>query len=132
VAKAKSQSANTAGKCYLRYCSIILSFTVHLRDDKAANPDTFPNITWEYEEKTGTTGLRYHIKKFHEDIYEDICKRNNIEPNPNLTKAVAVAVADSGANAPPSEPFNSETLLRYIRNFVIADDQVSASSMFVN
>jgi hypothetical protein len=45
-----------------------------------------------------------------------------IEPSESV---IGKSVVSVGPTAPPNrEPFNNETLIRYIRNFVVTDDQV--------
>ena len=87
------------------------------------SPVNFPiGIRWSYEPSTGTTGLRKHIKNIHLELYKQLCADHNIQPSESIVEKQA---SDEAPVLPTArEPFNKETLLLYIRNFVIADDQV--------
>jgi hypothetical protein len=89
-------------------------------------PETFPaGIKWTYEQTTGTSGLRKHIKNTHLELYKQLCAEHNIQPSESV---VGKQTPDEAPTlAPVREPFDSDTLLRYIRNFVVADDQVSCA-----
>jgi hypothetical protein len=94
------------------------------RDEHTANPDNFTvNIKWQYEPSTATSGLRNHIKKYHVDQYKQLCKEHKIDPHESIVGKSTTVVAGSASST--REPFTSESLLKYIRNFVISDDQVS-------
>ena len=88
------------------------------------NPENFPTgIKYSYEPTTGTTGLRKHIKNVHIELYKQLCADHNIQPSESV---VGKQTPDEAPTLPATrEPFNKDTLLRYIRNFIIADDQVS-------
>jgi hypothetical protein len=99
-----------------------------LRDEHTSNPDAFAaNIKWKYEPSTSTSGLRNHIKKYHLELYNQLCKQHNIESVIGRSTPVPV-----GPTTPPTrEAFTNKALLQYIRNFIISDDQVSYST-FIN
>ena len=106
----------------------MMLFCLHLiildREENEKNPGNFPtSIQWKYEPTTGTSGLRKHIKNTHLELYKQLCTEHNIKPSETI-------VGKSPEEAPPTlpttrEPFTKESLLRHIRNFVVADDQVS-------
>ena len=59
------------------------------------------------------------------ELYKQLCAEHNIQPSESI---VGKQTSDEAPNLPTvQEPFNKDTLLRYIRNFVIADDQVSCT-----
>lgn len=93
------------------------------REAFEANSENFPiGIRWSYEQSTGTSGLRKHIKNVHLDLYKKLCSEHKIQPSESV---VGKQTSDEAPTLPTNrEPFNKDTLLRYIRNFVIADDQV--------
>lgn len=97
------------------------------REAYTNDPSSFPiGIRWSYEPTTGTTGLRKHIKNTHLELYKKLCSDHNIQPSENIVEKQA---SDEVPILPTTrEPFNKDTLLRYIRNFVIADDQVNFRS----
>ena len=82
-------------------------------------------IKWSYEQSTGTTGLRKHIKNIHVELYKRLCAEHKIQPSESV---VGKITPDEAPTLPAvRELFNKDTLLCYIRNFVIADDQVSCT-----
>ena len=84
---------------------------------------------WTYESTTSTSGLCSHIKKYHLELYTQLCKANQIDPHESIVgKSVPVSVPASTTSAP--EAFSSGALLRHIRNFVVSDDQVRISYYF--
>ena len=88
-----------------------------------ADPGNFPaGVRWSYEHSTGTSGLRKHIKNVHLDLYLQLCVEHKIQPNETIAGKQTTVEPTLPANR---EPFNKKTLLCYIRNFVVADDQVS-------
>jgi hypothetical protein len=118
-----------------KFCKYVLLFNATInpilininREAHERDPGNFPaNIRWSYEPTTGTTGLRKHIKNVHLELYKKLCADHNIQPSPNI---VEKQTSDEVAVLPATrEPFNKDTLLRYIRDFVIANDQVSLKS----
>ena len=103
------------------------------REAYETKPDSVPvGIKWSYEQTTGTSGLRKHIKNTHLDLYKRLCEEHNIQPSDTI---VGKQTANEASTLPTVwEPFNKDSLLRHIRNFVIADDQVSSTlnSFFFN
>jgi hypothetical protein len=96
---------------------------IFYREESEANPGTFPQgIRWSYEPSTGTSGLRKHIKNIHLELYKKLCAEHNIQPSEAVVGKQAV---EEPTLTPNREPFNKESLLRYIRNFIVADDQVN-------
>ena len=92
------------------------------------NPHFFPkNELPSYSPKTATTGLRRHLTKKHELDYTRACKDfgwdAHRDPDPD-----AGPLSGPAKELKEREPFTSEALLRYIVNFVVADDQVRISS----
>ena len=87
------------------------------------NHENFPvSIKWSYKQTTGTSGLCKHIKNFHLDLYKRLCEEHKIQPSESV---VGKQTPDEAPTIPTTrEPFNKDTLLRYIRNFIVADDQV--------
>jgi hypothetical protein len=62
----------------------------------------------------------------HLDLYKRLCAEHHIKPSDSIVER---QTTDEEPILPADrEPFNKDTLLRYIRNFVIADDQVSLKS----
>jgi hypothetical protein len=52
-----------------------------------------------------------------------LCADHNIQPSGTI---VEKTISDEAPILPANrEPFTKESLLRYIRNFIVADDQVS-------
>lgn len=104
------------------------NLTIFNRDSSEKDPAFSKAIQWTYLTSTGTTGLRKHIKNHHKALYESLCKEHKIKPSEAI---VDKTVSNDIPIVPPTrEPFNKDTLLAYIRNFVIADDQVSFKSEF--
>lgn len=102
-----------------------------LRDKQVASPDTFPkSMTWRYKSTTGTSNLRGHIKKHHLDLYVELCRANNIDPHEGIVGKGLSAPVPVAVTGPALEPFSKKALLGYIRNFVIANDQVRFSVFF--
>ena len=80
-------------------------------------------MRWSYKSTTGTTGLWKHIKNTHLELYKQLCMDHKIKPSGAIVKKLT---SDDAPILPVTrEPFNKESLLRYIHNFFIADDQVS-------
>jgi hypothetical protein len=96
------------------------------REVSEIKPETFPAGTkWSYEQMTGTSSLCKHLKNVHLELYKWLCMEHNIQP---LESIVGKQTPDGAPTLPTvQEPFNSDTLLCYIRNFFIADDQVSCT-----
>ena len=102
----------------------ILILTKFIRDEYNKNPELFPKaIQWEYSMTSGTGGLRTHIKNHHLELYKQLCAEHNIRPSPGVVGKSATA--EETTPVPGHEPFNSDTLLRYIWNFVVTNNQVS-------
>jgi hypothetical protein len=102
----------------------ILHLIIFNREAYEKSPENFPvGIRWSYEPSTGTTGLRKHIKNTHLELYKQLCAEHKIQPSGAIVEKSTSD--DVPILATTREPFNKESLLRYIRNFVIADDQVS-------
>lgn len=94
------------------------------REAYEKSPENFPvGIRWSYESSTGTSGLRKHIKNTHLELYKQLCADHKIEPSGAIVEKSTSH--DAPTTSTTREPFNKDSLLRYIRNFVIADDQVS-------
>jgi hypothetical protein len=128
VERANSLSADTASKfCSATLVSNILHLIIFNRDEHEKRPETFQaGIRWSYEPSTGTSGLRKHIKNVHLELYKKLCLDHNIQPSEMI---VEKAASEEAPILPAArEPFSKETLLRYIRNFIVADDQVSFKS----
>lgn len=107
--------------------TLILHLIIFNRAAYDEDPEKFPEtLKWRYESSTGTSGLRKHIKNTHLELYKQLCKDHNIEPS----AAIVEKPASNEASILPTtrEPFSKETLLRYIRDFVVTDDQVSFKS----
>ena len=99
----------------------------YYRDAYQSNSDDFPiGIKWTYEQSTGTTGLWKHIKNVHLDLYKPLCEDHKIQPSESVVGKPTVTPDEALTVPTAQEPFNKDTLLRYIQNFVIADDQVSS------
>jgi len=95
------------------------------RDEFNKDPDGFPDgLQWNYESSTGTIGLRTHIKNNHFELYKQLCSEHKVQPSPGVIGKLTIT-AEERPGGSRREPFNSETLLCYIWNFVVADDQVS-------
>lgn len=96
------------------------------REAYETKPQDFPTgINFSYEQTTGTSGLRKHIKNYHLELYKRLCVEHKIEPSETI---VGKQPTDEVLTPPRvREPFNKDSLLRYIRNFIIADDQVSCT-----
>lgn len=112
-------------RVFLRYSNHITD--KFLREAYETNGDNFPiGVRWTYEPTTGTSGLRKHIKNVHLELYKRLCAEHHIKPSDSIVER---QTTDEAPILPAArEPFNKDTLLRYIRNFVIADDQVSLKS----
>ena len=124
--RANHRFASTASKFVIQRC-----FIPHLilldRELHETKPEYFPpGIKWSYEQTTRTSSLRKHIKNVHLELYKQLCAEQKIKP---LDTVVRKQTAEEALTPTiVRESFNKDTLLRYIRNFVIADDQVSLTS----
>ena len=105
---------------------------MHLRTEKAADPDKFSkDMKWTYVSTTSTSGLRGHIKKYHLDLYTELCKANQIDPHESIV-AKPVPVPVPASTSGPIEAFSNGALLQRIRNFVVSDDQVRLSILITS
>jgi hypothetical protein len=72
---------------------------------------------------TSTSSLQKHIKNLHLELYKKLCIEHSIQPSEAIVKKAMVNEAP--VLSATQEPFNKDSLLCYIFNFVITDDQVS-------
>jgi hypothetical protein len=96
------------------------------REAYETKPEDFPTgVKFSYEQTTGTSGLRKHIKNIHLELYKRLCAEHKIEPSETVVGKQTAVEAPTLPTV--REPFTKDSLLCYIRNFVIADDQVSCT-----
>jgi hypothetical protein len=116
-------SANIASKFFPLHSLALIHLNIFNREAHEKNPATFPTgIQWSYEPSTGTIGLRKHIKNLHLELYKKLCIEHSIQPSEAIVEKATVDEAP--VLSATQEPFNKDSLLCYICNFVIADDQV--------
>jgi hypothetical protein len=103
---------------------VLIHLNIFNREAHEKNPATFPaGIWWRYEPSTGTSSLQKYIKNLHLELYKKLCIEHSIQPSQAIVEKATVDEAPVLSTT--REPFNKDSLLRYICNFVIADDQVS-------
>jgi hypothetical protein len=103
---------------------VLIHLNIFSREAHEKNPATFPaDIQWSYKPSTGTSGLHKHIKNLHLELYKKLCIEHSIQ----LSEAIVekAMVDEAPVLSTTREPFNKDSLLRYICNVVIADNQVS-------
>jgi hypothetical protein len=97
-----------------------------------ANPGKYRDLRYEFSENTGNSNLRVHLENHHEGEYVKLCIKNgwkNQLPKHKAQEELKLSrqgtldgVAQAGVTN--RERFSRQALLRYIVNFIVADDQV--------
>lgn len=65
------------------------------------------------------------------ELYKRLCNEHNIQPAETIVgKTISTDANEVSVLTAARVPFSKETLLHYIRDFVVADDQVSFKSNF--
>jgi hypothetical protein len=102
--------------------SMKISLNRAIHDD---NPKFFrKGMLPDYSPKTSTTTLREHLMKKHHDAYIQACTEFGWEMRRDSHDGDPLSPTSSRDNA-GREPFTSQSLVKFIANFIVADDQVS-------
>jgi len=101
------------------------SSEAHLKDLKQ-----IPEGKSSFSPHTSNPSLRVHLDKYHREAYKTFCMENHF-PNQlpshkvisEWATAGSVIIGEAGVHSLPK--FSQTQLIKYIINFIVADDQVS-------
>jgi len=95
------------------------------------DPQNATGVQHTFSPFTSNTSLRMHLDKYHRQAYNAFCEANNcLNQLPSHKALVTKLNPADQRNTGPRPKYTPDQLLKSIVNFVIADDQASAGSLW--